>query len=201
MAPTPNRDSRGQSISISDAFGSQGKYNPGMTTEILADAFMRAMDIYEYGEDRHAAMQFVIDLALNNVNAMGGAVLLTDLNQPMSGLWFEVANGPGAEELLNFRIPFGKGIIGYCAQEGVSQIIPNAPQEPRFKDDVLHQVGINIGSMLCTPIQHQKRTFGVITLYKYPDLRPFTRGESSILEYLAHTAGEYIYNLVEKADN
>lgn len=173
-----------------------GKYSPGMTTEILADAFMRAMEIYDYGEDRHAAMQFVLDLALNNVAAAGGAVLLTDINSPNQELWFEVSSGPKSEELLNFRIPMGQGIIGYCAKEGVSQLIADPTQEPRFENDVLNEVGLRPGSILAVPIQHQKRMLGSIVMFNHAGERPFTQGELSILNYLAHTAGEYLINLV-----
>ncbi len=182
-------------LSISGVAGG-GKYSPGMTTEILADAFMRAMEIYDYGEDRHAAMQFVLDLALNNVAAAGGAVLLTDINSPNQELWFEVASGPKADELLNFRIPMGQGIIGYCAKEGVSQLIADPAQEPRYENDVLNQVGLRPGSILAVPVQHQKRMLGTIVMFNHTGERPFTQGELSILNYLAHTAGEYLINLV-----
>ncbi|TNE46786.1 MAG: GAF domain-containing protein [Deltaproteobacteria bacterium] len=183
-------------LSISSVSGSSGKYTPGMTTEILADAFMRAMEIYDYGEDRHAAMQFVLDLALNNVNAGGGAVLLTDINSPNQELWFEVASGPKSDEMLNFRIPMGQGIIGYCAHEGVSQLIADPMQEPRFQEDVLNLVNLAPSSILAVPIQHQKRMLGAIVLYNQQGERPFTQGELSIVNYLAHTAGEYLINLV-----
>lgn len=189
----PHAANTGLSIS---SIASGGKYSPGMTTEILADAFMRAMEIYDYGEDRRAAMQFVLDLAINNVNASGGAVLLTDINSPNQELWFEVATGPKADELLNFRIPMGQGIIGFCAQEGVSKLIVDPTQEPRYHDDVLHLVKLSPSSILVVPIQHQKRMLGVVVMYAQQGDRPFTQGELSILNYLAHTAGEYLINLV-----
>jgi GAF domain-containing protein len=183
-------------ISISSLTGANGKYSPGMTTEILADAFMRAMEIYDYGEDRHAAMQFVLELATNNVNAAGGAVLLTDINSPNQELWFEVASGEKSNQIMNFRIPMGRGIVGFCAREGVSLLIPDAVQDPRFQDDVMRDVGITPGSVLCVPIQHNKRMLGAITLYNRSGERPFTQGELSIVNYLAHTAGEYLIRLI-----
>jgi GAF domain-containing protein len=167
-----------------------------MTTEILADAFMRAMEIYDHGEDRHAAMQFILDLSMTNVHASGGAILLTDINSPNQELWFEVSVGERAEELLNFRIPMGQGIVGFCAKEGISQVIADAQREPRFQKDILREIGILPGSMLCAAIQHQKRVLGAIQLYNYPGDRPFTQGELSIINYLAHTAGEYLISLV-----
>jgi len=167
-----------------------------MTTEILADAFMRAMEIYDHGEDRHAAMQFVLDLSMSNVNAAGGAVLLTDINSPHQELWFEVSAGERADELLNFRIPMGQGIAGFCAKEGINQVIANAQQDPRFQNDILNNVGIVPGSMLCAAVQHQKRVLGAIQLYNNPGDRPFTQGELSIVAYLAHVAGEYLISLV-----
>ncbi|MCB9640270.1 MAG: GAF domain-containing protein [Myxococcales bacterium] len=191
-APAPAKQNA-QPLSLSD---SDGKYKPGMTTEILADAFMRAMEIYDHGEDRHAAMQFVLDLSMNNVNAAGGAVLLTDINSPHQELWFEVSSGQRADELLNFRIPMGQGIAGFCAKEGINQVIANAQQDPRFQNDILNNIGLIPGSMLCAAIQHQKRVLGAIQLYNNPGDRPFTQGELSIVAYLAHVAGEYLISLV-----
>ena len=198
--PTPApAQSSSSAISLSDlASGGEksARYSPGMTTEILADACMRAMEIYDYGEDRHAAMQFVLDLALNNVGATGGSVLLTDINSPNQELWFEVASGPKADEIVNFRIPMGQGIVGFCAQEGVSLLIAEVQQDPRFANDIMKRIGLLPGSMLCVAIQHQKRVLGAIQLFNNAGDRPFTQGELSIVNYLAHTAGEYLISLV-----
>lgn len=195
--PTPApKAASSPSISIGSISGASGKYSPGMTTEILADAFMRAMDIYDYGEDRRAAMNFILELARSNVNAIGGAVLLTDINSPNQELWFEVTAGPKEDQIVNFRIPMGRGIIGFAAKEGVSLLIPDATQDPRFETDVMRDVGIVPGSVLCVPIQHNKRMLGVITLFNQAGARPFTQGELSITNYLAHTAGEYLIRLI-----
>ena len=166
-----------------------------MTTEILADAFMPAMEIYDYGEDRKAAMRFTLELGLNNVSAAGGAIFLTDPNDPNQLLWVEVAIGPRENEIVNFRIPFGRGVAGICAQTSTSILITDAAQDQRFDNDILRQLNIVPGSMLCVPIQADSRILGVLQLYKRPGERPFTQGELSICNYLAHIAGEYMQSL------
>jgi GAF domain-containing protein len=129
---------------------------------------------------------------MTDIPAMGGGVLLTDINSPDQVLWFESVTGPKSESIQNFRVPLGQGIIGYCAQQGVSQNIADVAHEPRYANDVLSSAGLAISSMICVPIQHQKRIYGAIVFYNPPGERPFTQGELSILSYLAHVAGEYL---------
>lgn len=178
-------------LSIRALTGSEGQYKPGMTTETLANVFMRAMDIYDY-DDRNAAMKFVLELGMSDVTALGGGVLLTDINSPEQVLWFEATAGPNADVLQNFRIPLGQGVVGYCAQQAVSQNVADVSHEPRFQEDVLSQAGLAISSLLCVPITHQKRVYGAVVFFNPPGMRPFTQGEVSILSYLAHVAGEYL---------
>jgi len=194
--PEPPKAKPKKAEPANQLLGGGGKYKPGMTTEILADAFMRAMEIYDYGQDRHAAMKFVLELASSNVSAAGGAVLLTDINSPNQELWFEVVSGDKASQIINFRIPMGQGIVGYCAKEGVSLLVADAQQDHRFESDIMKQLGVQPGSILCVPIQHQKRILGAIQLYNNPNDRPFSQGELSIINYLAHTAGEYLISLI-----
>lgn len=185
----------GMGMGLSIGGGGRG-YSPGATTEILADAFMRAMEIYDYGKDRQAAMNFALELALKNTGATGGAVLLTDINSPNQELWFEVAAGEKADEFLNFRVPLGQGLIGYCAQGGVSRIFVDVESEPLFEQDIMKQVGLKPGSVLCVPIQHQKRILGGIQLFNDIGDRPLNNSEQSIANYIAHTAGEYLMSLI-----
>lgn len=178
--------------SLSDITGAKGRYQPGQTTEMLADVFMRASEIHDYGVDRTAAMKFVLELALNDVHAAGGGVMLTDLNSPNQELWFEACDGVGASSLQNLRIPMGQGIVGFYTQQALHQVIPDVAQEPRFQSDVLAQLGLSIGSLLVAPIAYQERVWGCIMLFNPAGRRPFTQGELSIMNYLAHTAGEYL---------
>lgn len=170
--------------------GASGHYQPGMTTEMLANAFMRASEIHEHGTDKQAAMKFVLDLALSDIEASGGGILLTDLNSPRPELWFEALQGT-AHELHNMRVPLGQGIIGYYTQQGIHQTIPDISREPRYEEDLFYKIS-GIGPMLCVPIVYNDRIWGCIVLHNPPGHRAFTQGELSIVTYLAHTSGEYL---------
>lgn len=168
----------------------------GMTTEILADAFMRAMDIYDYGDDRNAAMQFVLELALDQLDAQGAGVLLTDHNSAVQELWYEIAAGDAADTLLNLRIPVGQGAVGKSVRDGSPMNIVNLKANPEFANDHLLALNIDVGPIVISPIQHSGRVFGALLLYRWSFGQPYTAGESSILNYLAHTAGEYFSSLI-----
>lgn len=178
---------------ISEITGAVGKYQPGMTDELLANVFMRAMDVHDY-PDVSSAMDFVIDLALGDVKALGGGVMLTDLNSAEQVLWFEAVRGPNADLIRNFRIPLGQGIVGYYTQQGVNQTVPDVRKDPRYAEDMLKGSGLDLGPLLCAPIANNGRVWGCILLYNDTSARAFTQGELSIMTYLAHVTGEYMSN-------
>lgn len=168
----------------------------GMTTEVLADAFMRAMDIYDYSDDRHAAMQFVMELALDQIEAAGAGVLLTDHNSPEQVLWYELAAGDAADTLLNLRIPVGQGAVGKAVRDGLAMNIVDLQASQEFENDHLRVLQLDVGPIVIAPIEHKGFVFGALLLYRARSEKPYTAGESSILSYLAHTAGDYFSSLI-----
>jgi hypothetical protein len=188
-----------RSHTITDLTGVNGQYRPGLTTEMLTGMFMQAIDIYECGSDRQAAMQFMLDLIRSDIQILGAAISLTDINHPDKEIWFEAAIGPAAELMLNLRVPSGQGFIGYSVQQGVSLNTPNVQSEPLFAQDVLRDLDLDIGPVLCVPIICERRIYGAITLYRASQQRPFTQGEVSIINYLTHVIGEYLSQHADKS--
>lgn len=180
-----------------DTFSMDGKYAPGMTTDFLTDAFMKVADLHgNFGANRKAALKYVLETVVQSIEFTGGGVLLTDLNDPSRELWFEAAFGPCADKLDAVRLSMDNGAVGYSAREGVGVNIPDLSTEDRFAaDQLLELAEVEIGPLVCMPIQHKRRLHGAFVIFNRKGHRPFTAGEQSVLGYLSGALGEYLAEL------
>ncbi|MBL8919770.1 MAG: GAF domain-containing protein [Myxococcaceae bacterium] len=159
--------------------------------EVLADVFMR---ITELGDKKEieAAMQFVLDLAMEKVPAEAGSVLRADLAS--GDLTFISATGPRAKELLRSKIviPAGTGIAGFCAFEGVSVAVSDVQKDPRFYSAIGEKIDFETKSLLCAPMMTHGRSFGCLQLLNRKGGPHFEEHEVGVLAYLAHQAALYL---------
>ena len=101
--------------------------------EIYADLLEETSTIYNCGSIK-VASSFILDLAARTIPAEAGAVFISDINR--NDLVFSAAIGAKADDVMEFRVPMGAGIVGFCAQEGVSLAISDDLRfelEPPFK--------------------------------------------------------------------
>lgn len=103
------------------------------------------------------------------------------------------AKGPGNEELIQQRLPLGRGITGWVAQNGECVIIPDTWEDERHFKGVDKKTGVAIRSMLSIPLRVKGEVIGVINLV---DLRVghFTQDDLLLLEPIAATAASSIKN-------
>jgi GAF domain-containing protein len=112
-------------------------------------------------------------------------------------LAFGVARGPKGDEIVRrgLAVPWGRGIVGSCAQENVCLAVSDAEKDPRFYRDVSEAVGYATRSALCAPIASGGRVRGAMELLN-KGAGAFDPADIAVLSYLAHKAGE----LLERVD-
>ena len=161
------------------------------TSAMLEELFERVQDVWGLA-DHKQVLEKLLDLAMEKIPADAGSVLLADLDT--DDLAFASVRGPKAKELLrsNIRVPMGVGIVGFCALEGVGVAISDAQRDPRFYREVGQQIGYESKSILCAPIFGGGRTFGCIELINKKGSTTFSKGELSVLAYVAHQAAEWL---------
>ncbi len=164
---------------------------PPSADEILAELFERAGEAA--GLDRDAALGFLLDLAMEKVDAEAGSVLLA---RGAAGreLEFVVARGPRAKELLALRtrVPVGVGIVGFCTRENVCLAVSDAEKDPRFHRAISEALGYPTRSLLCAPIARKGQVLGAIEVLNRRGGMPFGSAELAVLAYLAHRAAEHL---------
>lgn len=77
-------------------------------------------------------------------------------------LRFLSAIGKVAEQLLNLRIPAGKGIAGFVISSGQPMAVADAAGEESFYDEVDRQTGYSTQTILATPLRHNGEIIGVL---------------------------------------
>lgn len=106
-------------------------------------------------------------------------------------------NVPG--EAGEIRVPLGRGIAGWVAREGRTEVVPDVSRDPRFYAPASEKTGFVTRSILCTPlvIQEQvpgqegvfrRRVIGVAQALNKRDGGLFTRSDIEIFEGLARQA-------------
>ncbi|HEX9306768.1 MAG TPA: GAF domain-containing protein [Anaeromyxobacter sp.] len=159
--------------------------------DVLAELFERVADLARQ-PDRSAGLGFLLDLAMEKVDAEAGSVFLARLEG--RELELAVARGPRAKELLalGVAVPVGVGIVGFCAQEDVCLAVSDAERDARFHRAVSEAIGYETRSLLCAPIARKGQVLGAIEVLNKRGGRPFGSADLSVLSYLAHQAAVFI---------
>ncbi len=102
----------------------------------------------------------ILDAATKSIDADRGTVYLVD--EIKKELWSKVLQG---ENMVEIRLPVGKGLAGYVAETGEIINIPDAYNDSRFNPEVDKKTGYRTNNMLCMPMRNKDgKTIGVFQL-------------------------------------
>lgn len=118
------------------------------------------------------------------------AVSLALIEPDSDELKFRAATGKGSKEVIGVRIKLGQGVAGWVAQQGVSVIVPDTQEDPRFYADVDDSTGFQTRSIACAPIRLKGEVIGVLEAFNPAD--PFDEGILRVLEGIGNLAGAAI---------
>lgn len=127
----------------------------------------------------------ILTAALTAIQASSGSLLLLDED---GSLVFTVVYGEVKNELLNYRLPPGTGIVGWVAQHLEPVIIPNARSDPRFSPVVDEHFKFETTTFMCVPIASSRKIFGVLTALNKAGGTEFTTADLSLLAVVAQLA-------------
>jgi signal transduction protein with GAF and PtsI domain len=170
-----------------------GRDESRVSDSVLEDVFLEIQEIHEREMEMEDVVNFVMDMAMDKVLSESGAILFADVTG--LELYFATARGPKANEVMDFRVPMGKGIVGFCAREGVSLAISEAERDPRFYRKISQALGYATQSLCCAPIQFEGRVYGAIELMNKRDSQ-FSGAEVSVLTYMGRQLAKYVHDLI-----
>jgi K+-sensing histidine kinase KdpD len=129
-------------------------------------------------------LRVILTAATTSIRADRGTLYLID---PVTNdLWSKVTNGT---EVMEIRMPMGKGLAGYVAKTGETVNIPDAYKDPRFNPEIDKKSGYRTQNVLCMPLRDKAGT--IIGVFQLLNKRggPFTKDDEEFIHaFSVHAA-------------
>jgi signal transduction histidine kinase/CRP-like cAMP-binding protein len=139
--------------------------------------------------DLDKLLGLILDAAVKSTDADRGTVYLVDSIK--QELWSKVFGG---ENMIEIRLPIGKGIAGLVAQLGETINIPDAYSDSRFNPEVDKRSGYRTRNILCMPMKNKDGTIiGVFQLLNRKD-GPFAPDDEHFIDAFSAHASVAIEN-------
>ncbi|HEB79168.1 MAG TPA: GAF domain-containing protein [Rhodospirillales bacterium] len=126
-----------------------------------------------------------------HLNAVGGALFLLD----ETGEKLCCTSCSGDTEITGLTLGGDEGIVGYCVQNNVAEIVRDVTKDPNFQQAVDKQTGFVTKSILCAPMSVHDQCIGAIELVnKVGGDGLFSEADLQLLQALSSSAALAIIN-------
>lgn len=137
-------------------------------------------------------LQMIMEKSKEVMDAEASSLMLLD--EETHELYFNVATGEKGAAIKEIRLPLGRGIAGWVAENRQPLLVPDAYQDPRFNPDADKRSGFHTRSMVCVPLMMQDRILGVVQVINPRYKQSFEEGELLTFTSFAHNAAIAIEN-------
>ncbi len=104
----------------------------------------------------------------------------------------EVTN-PHRQVVLGWRLPSGRGLVGWVAEHNQSLNVADVRQDKRHFSAIDQKTGLDLRSILTVPLQVKQKVVGVVQLVD-EEINHFDETHQTLIESLAATAAIAIQN-------
>ena len=94
---------------------------------------------------------------------------------------FEAVSGQGGDTLVGARFPSSTGIAGFALVTRQPLVVDDLDNDPRFSRDRAAATGFVPTSIVASPLLHDERTLGVLSVLDRDPERPFGVAELDVL--------------------
>ncbi len=134
-------------------------------------------------------LELILNAATQSIQADRGTLYLVD--DIKKELWSKVHQGT---DMVEIRLPIGKGLAGYVAATGETILIPDTYADPRFNPEIDKRTGYRTRNMLCMPMKNKDRKIiGVFQLLN-KNQGSFDNDDVSFIDALSAHASVAIEN-------
>jgi K+-sensing histidine kinase KdpD len=110
--------------------------------------------------DLNKLLGLILNSATQSIEADRGTLYLVD--DVKKELWSKVLQGT---DMVEIRLPIGKGLAGFVAETGETILIPDAYADPRFNPEIDKRTGYRTRNMICMPMKNKDgKIIGVFQL-------------------------------------
>ncbi|HWP83492.1 MAG TPA: ATP-binding protein [Bacteroidota bacterium] len=139
--------------------------------------------------DLDKLLGLILDSAIKSIEADRGTLYLVD--DIKKELWSKVLQG---DNMVEIRLPVGKGLSGHVAATGEIINIPDAYSDPRFNPEIDKKTGYKTRNMLCMPMKNKDgKIIGVFQLLNKKH-GVFDEGDVQFIDALSAHASVAIEN-------
>ncbi len=122
---------------------------------------IEASKIVNSAIDIDRLLGLILDVAVRGTGADRGTLYLAD--ETSNELWSKVAQG--RNNMVEIRLPIGRGLAGYVAKTGETVNIADAYKDPRFNPEIDKRSGYRTRNVLCMPMRNKEsKIVGVFQL-------------------------------------
>jgi GAF domain-containing protein len=124
-------------------------------------------------------LQSIVDVARSIFGAEAASIFLLD--EEADELVFEAVSGRGEGTLVGSRFPSSTGIAGFALVTRQPLVVDDLDADPRFARDRAEATGYVPGSIVASPLLHDERALGVLSVLDRDPGRPFGLAELELL--------------------
>ena len=137
-----------------------------------------------------------VDVARTIFAAEAATIFLHD--EEADELVFEAVSGRGEEDLVGMRFPSSTGIAGFALVTRQPLVVDDLSNDPRFSRDRAASTGYVPDSIVATPLLHDERVLGVLSVLDRARDRPFGLAELELLSRFS-TQAAIALDLLQRA--
>ena len=130
-------------------------------------------------ETYRGLLQSIVDVARAIFDAEASSVFLYD--EDADELVFEAVSGQGGDTLVGTRFPSSTGIAGFALVTRQPLVVDDLSNDPCFSRDRAASTGYVPNSIVASPLLHDERALGVLSVLDRNDERPFGVAELELL--------------------
>ena len=142
--------------------------------------------------DQEPLLLNILQSAVEILNCEAGSLLMVD-NQT-DELVFRVTVGPVAQDLINIRLPPGKGEAGKAVKTRLPVVVNDVTSSPEWFSKTDRETGFHTHAILVVPLEVKEKVIGVIEVLNKKDGFPFSQEEVELLSAFASQAAVAIEN-------
>ena len=141
-------------------------------------------------------LQSIVDVARTIFAAEAASIFLHD--EEADELVFEAVAGRGEADLVGMRFPSSTGIAGFALVTRQPLVVDDLSNDPRFSRDRAASTGYVPDSIVATPLLHDERVLGVLSVLDRARDRPFGLAELELLSRFS-TQAAIALDLLQRA--
>jgi GAF domain-containing protein len=132
------------------------------------------------GEELHRSLlASIVETARAIFAAKASSIFLLD--EDADELVFEAVSGQGEDSLIGTRFPSSTGIAGFAIVTRQALVVDDLGSDPRFARDRAAATGYVPTSIVASPLLHDERALGVLSVLDRAPDRPFGLAEQELL--------------------